>query len=624
MEHLMREDCSLMQLAWTLIILGATIVLFVSNRFRSDLVSIFALLALMLTGILEPSEALAGFSNPVVIMFAGLFVVGAGIFQTGLARKAGDLLVRLSGESENRLLVMLMLIVASVGAFMSNTATVALMLPVVLSMAMSLKTSPAKYLIPLTYAANLSGTLTLIASPPNLIVSQALVDHGFKQLSFFQITPIGVACVLVGVAYMYLVRNILLPKGDAKTVLKRKKTTPHELLENYLLDEHLHCVRVPAGSPAAGKKLSEIKLPAKYQICVLQIERKTGEKRNLLPVTYREMAGPESVIMEDDIFYIQGDSGQVEKFVKDFQLEHLPERSEKEKLITKQMGVAEALLTPSSALIDKTIQDIRFREKYNLNIIGINRKGKYILAGMSSESLHLGDALLVQGAWENIEQLAKESSDVVIIGRPKEMASMAAASGKAPIAGAIMLLMVLLLIFEVFPAVLTVLICAVLMVLTGCVRNMEDAYSRINWESIVLMACMLPLATALEKSGGAEFITDAIISLFGSFGTTGILAGICLGVMIIGQFISNTATAVLFAPIALNAALSLGASPHTFMIAVAIAAAMSFSTPVASPTNVLVMTAGKYKFTDFIKVGVPLQIIMLILIVFLIPLIYPF
>lgn len=613
-----------MQLAWTLIILGITIVLFVSNRFRSDLVSIFALLALMLIGILEPSEALAGFSNPVVIMFAGLFVVGAGIFQTGLARKAGDLLVRLSGESENRLLVMLMLIVASVGAFMSNTATVALMLPVVLSMTMSLKTSPAKYLIPLTYAANLSGTLTLIASPPNLIVSQALVDHGFKQLSFFQLTPVGVACVLIGVAYMYLVRNILLPKGDAKKILERKKTTPHELLENYLLDEHLHSVRVPAGSPAAGKKLSELKLPAKYQICVLQIERKAGEKRKLLPVTYREMAGPESVILEDDIFYIQGAPEQVEKFVKDFQLESLPEHSEKGKLITKQMGVAELLLTPSSALIDKTIQDIRFREKYNLNIIGINRKGKYILAGMSSESLHLGDAILVQGAWENIEQLAKESSDAVIIGRPKEMASMAAASGKAPIAGAIMLLMVLLLIFEVFPAVLTVLICAVLMVLTGCVRNMEDAYSRINWESIVLMACMLPLATALEKTGGAEFITDAIISLFGPFGTTGILAGICLAVMIIGQFISNTATAVLFAPIALNAAMSLGASPHTFMIAVAIAAAMSFSTPVASPTNVLVMTAGKYKFTDFVKVGIPLQIIMLILIVFFIPLIYPF
>lgn len=613
-----------MEFAATFIILALTIALFVSNRFRVDLVSIFALLAFVLTGILEPSEALSGFSSSVVIMFAGLFVVGAGFFRTGLAQMAGTLLIRWSGNSEKRLFVFLLLIVAFVGAFMSNTGTVAIMLPVVMSIAISLRTAVSKFLIPLSYAANLSGALTLIASPPNLIVSQALVDHGFRQLSFFDITPIGIIGVIIGVTYMYLVRNILLPKNDKKKLPKSKKKTPIELLENYSLDENLHCVQVPEGSPMAGKQLSQIKMPANYQLCVLKIERKAGEKRKLLPITYHEMAGPDSEIRANDILYIQGARQHVDQLVEDYELEYITEEADKDKLVTKEMGVAEVLLAPSSNLINKTIRDIRFREKYNLNIIGINRKGKFILKEMSASPLHFGDALLVQGAWEDIEQLSRETDDMVLIGHPKELASMASASGKAPIAGAIMLLMVLLLIFEVFAPVVSVLICAVLMVLTGCLRNMDDAYSQIKWESIVLMACMMPLATAMEKTGALQFVTDSIVQLFGKYGTIGVLAGVSLAVMIFGQFISNTATAVLFAPIAINTALSLGVSPYPFIIAVAASAAMSFTTPVASPTNVLVMTAGEYKFTDFLKIGVPLQIIMFFMIVLTVPLFFPF
>ncbi len=613
-----------MQLSLTFIILGFTIILFMSNRVRADLVSILALLALVISGILEPSEALAGFSNSVVIMIAGLFVVGAGILRTGLAQKAGNLLLRWSGNSENKLFILLLLIVAFVGAFMSNTGTVAIMLPVVISVAISLKADTSKFLIPLSYAASLSGLLTIIASPPNLIISQTLVDHGYDRLGFFDITPIGIIGVITGISYLFLVRNRLLPKNQGKKQMNHNQLSPNDLLQHYRLQDDLHLVKVREESPLVGKQLSELKIPADYQLCLLKINRKSGDGRTLLPITYQEIAGPTSIINAKDILYIQGSLSQVEKFVNDHQLELEPEKSKDDVLVSSRVGIAEVLLTPYSSMINQTIKAINFREKYDLNIIGINRKGSLISKEMSKVRLRFGDALLVQGLWEDIDLISKEAKDVVVVGQPMEHASMAAANGKAPIAGGIMLFMVLLMIFEIFPSVISVIIGAVLMIITGCLRNMDDAYGQMNWESIVLIACMLPLATALEKTGGMVFLSDGIIQLLGGYGPMGVLVGIYLVTMVFGQFISNTATAVLFAPIAMNAAINIGASPYPYLIAVAVGASMAFATPVASPTNALVMTAGGYKFSDFLKIGVPLQIVMFIVMMLVIPVLFAF
>ncbi|HHY72133.1 MAG TPA: SLC13 family permease [Bacillus bacterium] len=613
-----------MQLILTFLILGITIILFMSNRVRADFVSLLALLALVLTGILEPSEALAGFSNSVVIMIAGLFVVGAGILRTGLAQKAGNLLLRWSGNSEKKLFVLLLCIVVFIGSFMSNTGTVAIMLPVVISIALSIKTDVSKFLIPLSYAASLSGLMTLIASPPNLIISQTLVDHGFQRLGFFDITPIGIIGAITGITYLFVVRNILLPNRKNKKRVDHKHLSPKDLIQNYHLEDILHRVQVPEGSPMVEKLLSDLKIPANYQLCILKIDRKAGEGRSLLPITYQEMAGPTSVIQAKDILYIQGLRPQVEKLVTDYQLVVETEKMDNNELVSSRLGVAEVLLTPYSSLVNKTIRDINFREKYNLNIIGINRKGNYILKEMSDVHLRFGDALLVQGSWDEIDLLSKETKDVVVVGQPKVHASMASASGKAPIAGMIMLFMILLMVLEVFPTVISVLIGAVLMIITGCLRNMDDAYGQMNWESIVLIACMLPLATALEKTGGMVYLSEGIIKLLGGYGPTGVLIGIYLVTMVFGQFISNTATAVLFAPIAMNAALKIGVSPYPFLIAVAVAASMAFATPVASPTNALVMTAGSYKFSDFVKIGIPMQIVMFIVMMLVIPLLFSF
>jgi len=614
------------QLTLTFLILGMTIIAFMTNRVRADFVAIVSLLAFVMTNILTPAEALAGFSNSVVLMIAGLFVVGAGILRTGLAAMAGQLLLKWSGNSELKLFVLLLIIVGSVGAFMSNTGTVALMMPIVVSIAISMKESPSKFLLPLSYVASLSGLMTLIASPPNLIVSQLLVERGYPKLGFFEVTPIGIVGMIAGILYLVLVRNILLPRDKNKTQTSTGyKLSPKKIVKQYDLNNRLFKVFVPEDSPIIGTSLAELKLPAKYALCMMKIHRKSQDGINLLPMTYQEMAGPKSVIHALDELYVQGEEENIACLAKDFSLvmQELTE-NEADELVTKHLGIAEVLLTPNSSFINETVSSLGFREKYNLNIIGINYRGSYKLQDMVTHKLKFGDAILVQGAWDEILVLAKETQDVVVVGQPKEHASVAAATGKAGIAGAIMLLMIGLMAFEVFPAVISVMIGAVLMLLTGCLRNMEDAYNNINFESIVLVAAMLPMATALEKTGGMVILSNGIIDALGSYGPYGVLIGIYVLTVIFGQFISNTATAVLFAPIAMNAAIAMDANPTTFMIGVAVAASMAFATPIASPTNALVMTAGGYKFMDFVKIGVPLQIVMFIVMMLAVPFFFPF
>lgn len=614
------------QLTLTFLILGMTIIVFMTNRVRADFVAIVSLLAFVIANILTPAEALAGFSNSVVLMIAGLFVVGAGILRTGLAAMAGQLLLKWSGNSELKLFILLLIIVGSVGAFMSNTGTVALMMPIVVSIAISMKESPSKFLLPLSYVASLSGLMTLIASPPNLIVSQLLVDQGYPKLGFFEVTPIGLVGMIVGILYLVLVRNILLPNDKKRTQTSTGyKLSPKKIMKQYDLNNRLFKVFVPEDSTIIGTSLAELKLPAKYGLCMMKIHRKSQDGINLLPMTYQEMAGPTSVIHALDELYVQGEEGAIGNLTADYGLvmQELTE-NEADELVTKHLGIAEVLLTPNSSFINETVSSLGFREKYNLNIIGINHRGSYKLQDMVTHKLKFGDAILVQGAWDEILVLARETQDVVVVGQPKEHASVAAATGKAGIAGAIMLLMIGLMAFEVFPAVISVMVGAVLMIITGCLRNMEDAYNNMNFESIVLVAAMLPMATALEKTGGMVILSNGIIDVLGKYGPYGVLIGIYVLTVIFGQFISNTATAVLFAPIAMNAAIAMDANPTTFMIGVAVAASMAFATPIASPTNALVMTAGGYKFMDFVKIGVPLQVIMFIVMMLAVPFFFPF
>lgn len=615
------------ELILTFTILIITTLFFMFSRVRADLIALFSLLTLVLTGVISIGDALQGFSNSVVIMIAGLFIVGGGIFRTGLAKMAGNLLLKWAGKNETKLLILLMLIVAILSAFMSNTGTVAVLMPVVVSIALSMGVSPAQFLIPLAFSSSLGGVLTLIGTPPNLVVSEILADFEFEKLAFFDFTPIGLVALITGMLYMATIGRKLLPKSERNTNGdSQKKRTVRELVKNYQVTDKLFKVKIPKESSLVGKKLADLKLPANYQICVLEIERtSTDGHHKLLPMTYHRMAGPKTTLREDDILYLLALPEQVEQFCSDCSVEQLERSSMSAKsLVSKELGVAEVLLTPQSSLINETIKNVGFREKYNLNIIAVNRRGKYIMQNMSELKLRFGDALLVQGSWTDLELLAKETRDVVVIGQPKEEASMAATNGKAPIAAIIMLFMLVLMTLEIVPAVTAVMIAALLMIATGCLRNIDDAYGHINWESVILIGAMLPMATALEQTGGVQLIANFMIDSLGGYGPLAILAGFYLATTIFSQFISNTATAVLFAPIAITAAISMGVSPYPFMIAVTIAASMAFATPVASPTNALVMTAGGYRFIDFVKVGIPLQIVIFIVMMIAIPFFFPF
>jgi len=611
-----------MELILTFMILLLTIIFFISGKLRSDLVALLSLLTLTIFGILEPEEALSGFANSTVIMLAGLFIVGGGILRTGLAHQAGQFMLKFAQNKENKLFILLLIVVGIVGSFISNTGTVAIMLPIVISMSISMKIGTSKFLIPLAFASSLSGLLTLISTPTNLIVSQILEDYGYEKLGFLTITPLGIIAFITGLLYMFLIRNTLLPKDSGKHLSKTSNQSPQGLMKQYHLNELLHRVKVPNDSKIINKTLRELNIPETYHIVILKIER-SQDGIHLINNTFQEMAGPNSLIKAQDILYVQGSPTYIAKFATDFGLEIEP-HNEHERFVSKEIGVVEVLLTPNSKLINKSVAESGFRRKYNLNIVSINRSGNYLLDDLSNISLRFGDALLVQGKWNDIEFLSKDTSELVVVGQPKEYASMATANGKAPIAALILLFMVGLMVFEVFPTFISVAIAATLMILTGCIRNMDDAYSQINWESIILIAAMLPFGIALEKTGGMTLISNQIINLLGDFGPIGVLAGIYFVTTIFGQFVSNSATAVLFAPIAINAASELGVNPLPFVIAVAAAAGMSFATPFSSPTNALVMTAGNYKFMDFFKVGFPLIFIMFVVIVAVIPLLYPF
>ncbi len=610
----------------TFIILVLTTVAFIFGRWRSDMVAVAALIALSITGIVTPQEAIAGFSNSVVIMIAGLFIVGAGIFNTGLANQIGNQLIKLGGKNEVKMLIIVMMTVGFFSAFMSNTGTVAILLPVVMSMALQMRVSPAKFLIPLAYASSLGGVITLIGTPPNLVVNELLKEQNMQQFHFFGFTPIGIVALVVGILYMVFVGRKLLPNGTDFSTGDSTSFTSRELAGFYKIYDHLHLLKVREESVMNGRSLTQLKLPEKYGVTVITIKRK-GNERFPFQSKIPHLLTPKEPIKADDMILAFGEKEAVEYMSKEYQLQRIEWKNKAdihENFFSRVFGLTEILITPQSSFVGKTLKDIHFRSKYHCNALAINRRGSYIQENVANTKFRVGDAIIVHGKWEDIELIDQEHSDIVVVGKVVDEAGTAFAAGKASIAGLIMLFMLILMKTEWISPVLAVIVAAFLMIVTGCVRSMNDGYRKINWESVVLIAAMLPLATALEKTGGVTYISDGIINMLGQYGPYAILTGFYLLTMILSQFISNTATAVVFAPVALAASQTLGISPFPLLMGVAVAASMAFSTPVASPTNAMVMSAGGYKFIDYVKVGLPLQFILAVVMILFIPLVYPF
>ena len=615
----------------TLIILLISAILFVSGKVRSDLVAICSLLALLLCQILTPAEGLSGFSNTTVIMMVGLFIVGGGIFQTGLAKMIGSKVMSLSGKSEVRMFLLVMLVTGTIGAFVSNTGTVALMLPIIVSMAASAGTSPRRLLMPLAFASSMGGMMTLIGTPPNLIVSDTLAGAGFQSLSFFSFLPVGLVVLTVGTLFLLPATKILTPKE--RVTSEKSGKSLKELVKEYGISSTLFRVHVKdENSAAISKTIADLNVYRNYGLNVLELRRSSGQNRFVRTVS-QKLASPDMIIEQGDVLYLSGEPEMVTKFAEDFSLrlldvhtDEIEGSSANASMDFFDIGVAEILIMPTSSMINRRIADAGFRSKFNVNVLGIRRKNDYILQELGSVKMLEGDVLLVQGAWSDIARMKNESVNWVVLGEPLQEAAKVTLDHKAPIAAAIMIAMIVAMVVESIPVapVTSVLLAAVLMVVTGCVRSMEAAYKTINWQTIVLFAAMLPMSIALEKTGVSSMISGSIVDGLGGSGPRLLLAGIYAVTSLMTIFISNTVTAVLMAPIALQCAMQIGVSPVPFMFAVTVAASMCFASPFSTPPNALVMSAGQYSFMDYIKVGLPLQILIGVVMVFVLPMLFPF
>ncbi len=617
----------------TLIILLLSAIFFVSGKVRSDLVALCALLALLLCQILTPAEGLSGFSNTTVIMMIGLFIVGGGIFQTGLAKMIGSKVMTLAGNSEMRLFLLVMIVTAAIGMFVSNTGTVALMLPIVVSMAAAAGTSSRRLLMPLAFASSMGGMMTLIGTPPNLIVSDTLESAGFEPLGFFTFLPVGLVTLLVGILYLLPVTKLVLAPKEKSKDKKSKGKSLKELVSEYGITANLFRVHIKdADSKAIGQTVVDLNVYREYGLNVLELRRSAGQNRFVRTVN-QQLASPDLVLKQNDVLYVSGDPEMAEKFAEDYSLRLLDRHTDEidgsssnATLDFFDIGVAEILIMDTSSMVNRTIIDAAFRSKYNVNVLGIRRKNEYILNDLGKVKMHEGDVLLVQGAWSDIARMKNESNNWVVLGEPLEAAAKVTLDYKAPVAALIMIGMIVMMVVDSIPVapVTSVLLAAVLMVMTGCVRSVEAAYKTINWQTIVLFAAMLPMSIALEKTGVSEMISGAIVTYLGGSGPILLLAGIYAATSVMTIFISNTVTAVLMAPIALQCAVQIGVSPVPFMFAVTVAASMCFASPFSTPPNALVMSAGQYTFMDYVKVGLPLQILMGVVMVLVLPLMFPF
>ncbi|EMD1677266.1 citrate transporter [Klebsiella variicola] len=607
------------ELIWVLSLLAIAVVLFATGKVRMDAIALMVIVAFVLSGTLTLNEAFSGFSDPNVILIAALFIIGDGLVRTGVATKMGAWLVSVAGNSETKMLVYLMLTVAGLGAFMSSTGVVAIFIPVVLSVSARMNTSPSRLMMPLSFAGLISGMMTLVATPPNLVVNSELLREGLHGFSFFSVTPIGLVVLILGIVYMLAVRFMLKTENGESARDGRKRSTFRDLIREYHLTGRARRLAIRPGSPMIGQRLDDLKLRERYCANVIGVERWRRFRRVIVNVNGVSEFRARDVLLID----MSASDVDLRQFCGEQMLEPMVLRGEYFADQALDVGMAEVSLIPDSEMIGKTVREIAFRTRFGLNIVGMKRDGEAMDGSVVDEPLQLGDILLVVGNWRQIALLAKRGRDFVVLNMPVEVDDASPAHSQAPHAIFCLVLMVALMLTDEIPNPIAAIIACLLMGKFRCI-NAESAYKAIHWPSIILIVGMMPFALALQKTGGVDLVVKGLMDVAGSEGPYLMLG--CLFVMCaaIGLFISNTATAVLMAPIALAAAKSMGVSPYPFAMVVAMAASAAFMTPVSSPVNTLVLGPGKYSFSDFVKIGVPFTVLVMMVCVLLIPVLFPF
>lgn len=610
------------ELAIVLTLLASAILMFAINKPRMDAVGLIMLTALPFTGVITMSQSLAGFSDSNIVLIAALFVIGEGLVRTGVARSLGDWLSRVSGTSDIRLLVLLMMVVAGLGAMMSSTAVTAIFIPVALRICHSSGNSPSKLMMPISFAALISGMLTLVATAPNLVVNSELVRHfggdSSKGFQFFSFTPFGLPILILGVIYMIFARRLLPDRANASHGAGPKRPSLADWINEYQLANREYRLRISDQSPLVGKTLKELNLRHTSGANILAIERNGRSTRKVMHATAQTELHAGDILLID--LYHQNSS--IDSLQQKFALEPMPLTGEYFNDHSQEIGMAEVMLPGNSPLIGSTILKSKFRDQYGLTVIGLRRGAKAIEGSPLNEELKIGDTLLLIGKWKAITHPQSQGKDFVVLNLPSELGEVLPVKGKAPHAIFCLALVVGLMVSGWVPNVQAALIGCLLMGALGVI-DLTSAYRSIDWKTIVLIVGMLPFSLALQKTGGVDLMADGLMHVIGNSGIHVVLACLFVITALLGLFISNTATAVLMAPVAIALSKDLHSSPYPFAMIVALAASTAFMTPISSPVNTLVVTPGNYTFGDFVKVGVPFAIIVMIVSVFLVPIILP-
>ncbi|QTF90898.1 SLC13 family permease [Halomonas sp. BM-2019] len=603
------------ELVLVLLLLVSAIAMFAIGRPRTDAVALLMVAALPFTGVIDIGEAIRGFSDPSIVLIALLFVIGEGLVRTGVAQRISGLIIRFAGTNETRLLVALMIAVAGIGSVMSSTGVVAIFIPIVLGIARSSGIAPARLMMPLSIAALISGMMTLVATAPNLVVHGELLREGFTGFSFFGFAPFGLPVLALAIVYMLYARRWLSGEATASATTEPKLA---DWIEEYRLSGREFRVQVLDGSPLDGRSTSELEDAELSGMHLLAVEQvgSFGQRTVASALGTRIDAGDVLLL---DVF--DPDIEHTALF-QSLQLEPLPLSGAYFSAYSNDIGMAEMMVAANSPLVGVTAKRAGLREQHKLAVIGLKHGRSAEVRDLETEVLDVGDTLLVAGPWSAIRALGSSAGGLILLSLPAESKDVAPSASRAPFALISLAVTVGLMVSGLVPNVHAALIGCLMMGLFGCI-DLRSAYRSIHWPSLVLIVGMLPFSLALQRTGGVDLAADLLLDLVGDAGPRLVIAAIFMTTALMGMFVSNTAVAVLMAPVALAVANHLDASPYPFAMTVALAASTAFLTPVSSPVNALVVGPGGYRFIDFVKVGTPLALLVMMVAVILVPIVFP-
>lgn len=584
-----------------LLLLIAAVILFATERLPVDLVAGVLLVTLVLSGIVTPAEGLSGFSNTATATVAAMFVLSAGLMHTGAVSFISTLLTKIGRWHIWTGMVVMMMLVGVISAFVNNTPVVAIFIPVVLRMAREARLSPSKLLMPLSFASMFGGVCTLIGTSTNILVSSIAEQKGQPPLQMFEFSQMGLIFFVAGTAYLLLIGVRLIPD----------RGTSDELTQAYEMTDYLVEVVLLPDSRAVGRTLMSAPFVKELDLDVLEIVR--GEKTRLIPF-------PDTVLRANDILRVRCNVERIRQLQESHGLALRPEvKWQDSDLETGETILLEVVIAPNASLEGKSLEQVQFRNLFGATVLAVRHREEVLHEQLSKVPLQAGDMLLVKVSKTGLARL-REHSDFVFT---SEVGLPPFRKHKILLALAITFGVVFVSAMGWQPIVVTAMIGALLMVLTGCLKP-EEGYAALQWRVLFLLAGVLVLGTAMQKTGAADYLAQNMLRVLGPFGPYIMLSAFYLLTSLLTEAMSNNATAVLLTPIAIVAAESMGVSPRPFLMAVAFAASASFMTPVGYQTNTLIYAPGKYKFADFLRVGTPLNILFWLLATFLIPIFWPF